>query len=249
MPIQLYLWAGASSGPQLQTYQIRTIGWPILLSSRPSYPRASTWPIPNCPFKRCGQAICPRQIPDNPGFLLPRNCPNDSLNSQINGRDFTCKWGFFTDIVAAIVAVPPGSLGVMFDVDTAYSQMPVHPDDQLTLWSVGMANYGSTTMCLLGQLAVTASLAAVETLPRSFTLGKCSAWSSNGWTTSCSSHTRLASTHPVSHTPLVTLNPYMSWHGGLAGHGKQPRRPHLHLFSLTFVSHGISQPVQYPFQR
>lgn len=53
-----------------------------------------------------------------------------SVNSEIDPEQFTCLWGFFSDVVAIVLALPPGSQAATFDVDAAYQRMPVHPLDQ-----------------------------------------------------------------------------------------------------------------------
>ncbi|QRV93153.1 The BTB (BR-C, ttk and bab)/POZ (Pox virus and Zinc finger) domain [Ceratobasidium sp. AG-Ba] len=53
-----------------------------------------------------------------------------SLNSQIDTDDFPCVWGFFDEVFRVIASAPKGTLAATFDVDSAYRQIPVHPDDQ-----------------------------------------------------------------------------------------------------------------------
>lgn len=75
--------------------------------------------------------------PSSPGkfriiqdFSFPRDHSFTSLNSQINPDEFTCSWGFFADVMAAVANAPPGSIAATLDVDAAYRQMPVHIMDQ-----------------------------------------------------------------------------------------------------------------------
>ncbi|KDN34221.1 hypothetical protein RSAG8_12689, partial [Rhizoctonia solani AG-8 WAC10335] len=63
-------------------------------------------------------------------FSFPRSTPSTSLNSKINVADFPCEWGFFHDVVRAIHDLPAGSLAATCDVDAAFRQMPIHPDDR-----------------------------------------------------------------------------------------------------------------------
>ncbi|CEL58626.1 similar to polyprotein [Rhizoctonia solani AG-1 IB] len=64
-------------------------------------------------------------------FSYPRNDPLiSSVNSQIDAKDFTCSWGFFADVANFILETHGDSEGATFDVDAAYRQIPVHPDDQ-----------------------------------------------------------------------------------------------------------------------
>ncbi|KAJ1299277.1 hypothetical protein OPQ81_005343 [Rhizoctonia solani] len=64
-------------------------------------------------------------------FLYPRSTPSTSLNSQINAADFPCEWGFFHNVVKAIHNLPDGSMAATCDVDAAFRQIPIHPDDRL----------------------------------------------------------------------------------------------------------------------
>lgn len=52
------------------------------------------------------------------------------LNLQINPKDFACVWGFFDNIVQAVLAALPRTKAATFDVDAAYRQIPVIPEDQ-----------------------------------------------------------------------------------------------------------------------
>ncbi|QRV96511.1 polyprotein like [Ceratobasidium sp. AG-Ba] len=53
-----------------------------------------------------------------------------SLNSQIDLDDFPCIWGFFDKVFKIIASTPEGTLAATFNVDSAYRQIPVHPDNQ-----------------------------------------------------------------------------------------------------------------------
>jgi hypothetical protein len=63
-------------------------------------------------------------------FSFPRSSPSSSLNAQINSDDFPCEWGFFHDVVRALHDTPPGTLAATCDVDAAFRQIPIHPDDR-----------------------------------------------------------------------------------------------------------------------
>ncbi|QRV85681.1 Reverse transcriptase domain protein [Ceratobasidium sp. AG-Ba] len=75
--------------------------------------------------------------PSSPGkfciiqdFSFPRDVAGDSLNSKIDADEFSCDWGFFEHVVKSVLDAPSGTMAATFDVDAAYRQMPVHPDDQ-----------------------------------------------------------------------------------------------------------------------
>lgn len=62
---------------------------------------------------------------------FPRNDPLfASVNSEINSDDFPCEWGTFAQCYFLVVKAPPGSQVAVFDVDSAYRNIPVHPEDQ-----------------------------------------------------------------------------------------------------------------------
>ncbi|KAJ1299743.1 hypothetical protein OPQ81_007329 [Rhizoctonia solani] len=63
-------------------------------------------------------------------FSYPRLAPSTSLNSQINSTDFPCEWGFFHNMVDAIHDLPDGAMAVTCNVDAAFRQIPIHPDDR-----------------------------------------------------------------------------------------------------------------------
>ncbi|QRV75751.1 Reverse transcriptase domain protein [Ceratobasidium sp. AG-Ba] len=63
-------------------------------------------------------------------FSFPRDDTPPSLNAQINTNNFPCEWDMFPDIAKAVALAPPGSVAATCDVDAAYRQMPVHPEDR-----------------------------------------------------------------------------------------------------------------------
>ncbi|CAE6473034.1 unnamed protein product [Rhizoctonia solani] len=62
-------------------------------------------------------------------FSHTKGC-KDSVNGEIDLEEFPCLWGFFDDVVNAILDFPEGSMAATFDVDAAYRRIPIHPDDQ-----------------------------------------------------------------------------------------------------------------------
>lgn len=62
---------------------------------------------------------------------FPRNDPLvSSVNSEINSDDFPCEWGTFAQCYFSVARAPPGTQVAVFDVDSAYRNIPVHPEDQ-----------------------------------------------------------------------------------------------------------------------
>ncbi|KAJ1299539.1 hypothetical protein OPQ81_011097 [Rhizoctonia solani] len=62
-------------------------------------------------------------------FSHPQSTPSMSLNSQINAANFPCEWGFFHNMVKAIYNLPEGSMAATCNVDAAFRQIPIHPND------------------------------------------------------------------------------------------------------------------------
>lgn len=61
----------------------------------------------------------------------PRNDPSiDSVNSGINSADFPCEWGTFAQCYFAVASCPAGTQVAVFDVDSAYRNIPIAPADQ-----------------------------------------------------------------------------------------------------------------------
>lgn len=63
---------------------------------------------------------------------FPRNAsPVPSINSLINSDDFPCEWSTFAQCYQIVARAPPGSQAAVFDVDSAYRNVPVYPGDQV----------------------------------------------------------------------------------------------------------------------
>lgn len=62
---------------------------------------------------------------------FPRNDPTIcSVNSEINSDDFPCEWGTFAQCYFLVAKSPPGTEVAVFDVDSAYRNVPIRPEDQ-----------------------------------------------------------------------------------------------------------------------
>jgi hypothetical protein len=53
-----------------------------------------------------------------------------SINSVTDLDKFKCDWGTFHDCILLVAAAPPGSQAAVFDVDSAFRNLPLHPDIQ-----------------------------------------------------------------------------------------------------------------------
>ena len=53
-----------------------------------------------------------------------------SVNSEINSDLFPCEWGTFAQCFFLAAKAPPGTQVAIFDVDSAYRNIPIHPEDQ-----------------------------------------------------------------------------------------------------------------------
>lgn len=87
------------------------------------------------PFQTAPLAVIDK--PSSPGkfriiqdFSFPRDNSFTSLNSQIDTTQYGCEWGFFENVMAAILDAPTGTMAATLDVDSAYRQMPVAVIDQ-----------------------------------------------------------------------------------------------------------------------
>lgn len=56
--------------------------------------------------------------------------PVSSINSQISSADFPSEWSTFALCYWLVARAPPGSQAAVFDVDSAYRNIPVFPADQ-----------------------------------------------------------------------------------------------------------------------
>lgn len=62
---------------------------------------------------------------------FPRDSePVPSVNSFINSDDFPCEWSSFAHCYVLVSRAPPGTQAAVFDVESAYRIIPVHPTDQ-----------------------------------------------------------------------------------------------------------------------
>lgn len=87
------------------------------------------------PFRTAPLGVVPKPNSDKfcviQDLSFPRNDPATlSVNSEINSADFPCEWGTFAQCYFLIAKAPPGTQVAVFDVDSAYRNIPVHPDDQ-----------------------------------------------------------------------------------------------------------------------
>ncbi|RDB24632.1 hypothetical protein Hypma_008188 [Hypsizygus marmoreus] len=62
---------------------------------------------------------------------FPRNNPLvRSVNSQIDSSKFRCDWGTFSACWLLVADAPPGTEACVFDVDTAFHNIPTRPTDR-----------------------------------------------------------------------------------------------------------------------
>lgn len=62
---------------------------------------------------------------------FPRDAtPVPSINSQIHSSDFRCEWSTFSQCFLLVARAPRGAQAAVFDVDSAYRDLPVSPLDQ-----------------------------------------------------------------------------------------------------------------------
>ncbi|KAF5372040.1 hypothetical protein D9615_008035 [Tricholomella constricta] len=62
---------------------------------------------------------------------FPRNDPHiPSVNSQIDSKRFQCAWGTFSTCYLLVADAPPGTEACVFDVDSAFRNIPTRPEDR-----------------------------------------------------------------------------------------------------------------------
>lgn len=62
---------------------------------------------------------------------FPRDNPTiSSVNSEINSAEFPCEWGTFAQCFFLVASAPPGTQVSVFDVDSAYRNIPIVPSEQ-----------------------------------------------------------------------------------------------------------------------
>ncbi|CAL1715691.1 unnamed protein product [Somion occarium] len=74
-------------------------------------------------------------------FSFPRDNPSIfSVNDDINPDEFQCEWGTFVACVLLIADAPEGTQASVNDVQNAYRNIPIHPDDQpyLVIFFLGL---------------------------------------------------------------------------------------------------------------
>lgn len=87
------------------------------------------------PFRTAPLGVVPKSNSDKARVIqdlsFPRNdATHASVNSEINSDDFPCEWGSFAQCYFLVAKAPVGSQVAVFDVDSAYRNIPVHPEDQ-----------------------------------------------------------------------------------------------------------------------
>lgn len=87
------------------------------------------------PFRTAPLGVVPKPNSDKSRIIQDLSFPrNDSVyssvNSEINSDDFPCEWGSFAQCYFLVAKAPPGTQVAVFDVDSAYRNIPVHPEDQ-----------------------------------------------------------------------------------------------------------------------
>lgn len=87
------------------------------------------------PFRTAPLGVVPKPNSTKSRIIQDLSFPrNDttiaSVNSEINSDNFPCEWGSFAQCYFLVAKAPPGTQVAVFDVDSAYRNIPVHPEDQ-----------------------------------------------------------------------------------------------------------------------
>lgn len=87
------------------------------------------------PFRTAPLGVVPKPNSDKFRIIQDLSFPRDdpdfaSVNAEIDSNNFPCEWGTFAQCYFLVAKAPPGSQVAVFDVDSAYRNIPVHPEDQ-----------------------------------------------------------------------------------------------------------------------
>lgn len=86
-------------------------------------------------FRTAPLGVVPKSQTDKFRIIQDLSFPRDdlflkSVNFEINSQDFPCEWSGFPQCFFIVAHAPPATEAAVFDVDAAYRNIPVHPDDQ-----------------------------------------------------------------------------------------------------------------------
>lgn len=86
-------------------------------------------------FKTAPLGVIPKPNSNKSRIIQDLSFPRDdpdfaSVNSEIDSDSFPCEWGTFAQCYFLVSKAPPGTQVAVFDVDSAYRNIPVHPEDQ-----------------------------------------------------------------------------------------------------------------------
>lgn len=87
------------------------------------------------PFRTAPLGVVPKPNSNKSRIIQDLSFPRNnatiaSVNSEINSDNFPCEWGSFAQCYFLVAKAPPGTQVAVFDVDSAYRNIPVHPEDQ-----------------------------------------------------------------------------------------------------------------------
>lgn len=87
------------------------------------------------PFRTAPLGVVPKPNSDKSRIIQDLSYPRNniavtSVNSEINSDLFPCEWGSFAQCYFLVAKAPHGTQVAVFDVDSAYRNIPVHPEDQ-----------------------------------------------------------------------------------------------------------------------
>ncbi len=55
------------------------------------------------------------------------NPETTSINTALKSKKFQCQWGTFSECYLLVANAPPGSQAAVFDVESAFRNIPIHP--------------------------------------------------------------------------------------------------------------------------
>jgi hypothetical protein len=109
-------------------------------------PRAYNWPFLHCSslsvvdsagtlcvivdhfFPDCNCPFDISSLPVDAAGKFVLDTSKTSINSVTDLENFKCDWGSFHDCLLVVASAPPGFQAAVFDVESAFRNVPLHPD-------------------------------------------------------------------------------------------------------------------------
>ena len=73
------------------------------------------------------RGIDPAITPHDTSNPIPLDPSTTSINTALKSKKWNCNWGTFLECYLLVAEAPPGTEAAVFDVDTAFQNIPLHP--------------------------------------------------------------------------------------------------------------------------